>query len=63
VGEQGSLSYRNEKLFLFELKKDITSIILVDGSLVELKDKNDALLNIKHDEEIVRECCERILRG
>jgi predicted fused transcriptional regulator/phosphomethylpyrimidine kinase len=31
--------------------------------LVELKDKNTALLNIKHDEEIVRKCCEKILKG
>jgi hypothetical protein len=41
----------------------ITSIILYDTSLLELKDKNDALLNLKHDDEFVRNCCERILKN
>jgi alpha-D-ribose 1-methylphosphonate 5-triphosphate synthase subunit PhnL len=62
VGECCGLLYRTAKLCMFELKKDMTSIILEEGILLELKDKNAALLNIKHDDEIVRKCCERILK-
>jgi hypothetical protein len=28
-----------------------------------IKDKNEALLNMKHDDEWVRGCCEKIMRG
>jgi ABC-type polysaccharide/polyol phosphate transport system ATPase subunit len=28
-----------------------------------IKTKNDALLNIKHDNYYVRKCCEKILKG
>jgi hypothetical protein len=63
TGEGCVLVYRYEKTYFHHLTENITSIILDDGSLVELKDKNAALLNIKHDEEIVRECCKKILKG
>jgi hypothetical protein len=49
----------------YKLKPKIISILTQQYGIeiVELKDKNEALLNIKHDCEYVRKCCERILKN
>jgi hypothetical protein len=44
------------------IKDNIFTIYSFDIK-IEIKDKNDALLNLKHDDEFVRTCCEKILKG
>jgi hypothetical protein len=51
------------KTYKYVLKGNICSILLEDGTLLELKNKNDALLNLKSDEEFVRAGCEDILKN
>jgi hypothetical protein len=42
---------------------DVYNIIYRGTDIMKIKDKNDALLNLKHDHWFIRQCCEKIVRG
>jgi hypothetical protein len=61
LDDSGVLVYKRNHIL--NILKGDSSIILPGGILIYIKNKNDALLNLKHKDEYVRKYCEKILKG
>jgi hypothetical protein len=52
----------HDKTKIYHLKENTNTLLPEDETVLEINNKNDALLNIKHNEKFVRDYCEKILK-